>query len=92
MATLIQAIVRFGPRLGRRPKASAQQLAKRVALAAGMRPSIVTRVLMELEEAIVGYGRSGVAVDLPTMGTFAPTLAGDGEIRLCHQSLIRRQS
>lgn len=82
MATLIQAIVKYGPRLARRPKATTEELAERLALATGVRHSSVTHVLMELEDAILSYGRRGVAVELPGIGTFAPRLAADGEIRL----------
>lgn len=51
-------------------------------LATGTRPSVVVQVLMELNDTILRFGRRCPSVELPGMGTFLPTVKGDGWIRV----------
>jgi len=82
MPTLIQAFARYGPRLERRPAIQIDELAERLSVAAGLRQSVVQRVLIELADAILAAARRGASVHLPGLGTFRPSVRGDGTLRL----------
>lgn len=82
MPTLIQAFARYGPRLEQRPAIQIDELAERLSAVAGLRQSVVQRVLMELADAVLAAARRGASVHLPGLGTFRPSVRGDGTLRL----------
>ena len=53
MATLIEAFVRYGPRLKRQPTVRLDELSVRLAELTGLRPSQVMPVLLELSSAFM---------------------------------------
>jgi len=82
MATLIQAFARYGPRLVRRPAVQFDELVEHLARVANVRPSIVGLVVAELADAVLHYARRGASLHVPGLGTFRPSIRGDGELRL----------
>lgn len=88
MATFIQAVSKYGPRLQRRPKVELKELAIRLSDVTGMRKSEVIAVLLELQSAIEHYVRQGAPVELPNIGTFTPSLRTDGRIVVLYRADI----
>lgn len=80
MATFIQAVAQYGPRLQRRPKVAMKELSTRLADVTGVRKSEIVRILLELQSAMQFYHKLGAAVELPNIGTFTPSLRSDGRI------------
>jgi len=82
MARMIEAFVVYGPKLVRRPTVRLPELTKRMVMATGLRSGEVKRVLDEVADAILDYGQKGAGLELPGIGTFRPSLRGDGELRI----------
>lgn len=82
MATFIQAVAQYGPRLKRLPRVRLDEMAIRLADITGVRKGEVTRVLYELQAAMQHYHRRGASVELMGIGTFMPTMRSDGSIRI----------
>jgi hypothetical protein len=83
---MIQAFVKFGPRLQRQPTVRLEQLAERLAELTGLRPSQVMSVLLELQSALLHYCKRGAGLELPGIGYFRPSLRGDGRMRLLYRA------
>ncbi|MCB0216049.1 MAG: hypothetical protein KDH92_05395 [Chloroflexi bacterium] len=82
MATFIQAVTRYAPRLHRQPTIRIEELAERLAELTGLRSSQATMVLQELSAALVHYCRRGHGLELPGIGFFRPSLRNDGRMRI----------
>jgi len=82
MPALIQAFHRYGPRLVRRPAIQLDDLVARLSQTAGLRHSLIQAVLRELADAVLHHARRGASLHLPGLGTFRPSIRGDGELRL----------
>lgn len=86
MARLVQAVSAYGPRVALTPTARLDELAEWLAPRSGLNKSDVVRVLLELNAAILVFNRRGTAVQLPGIGRFAPTVRGDGRMRVTYIS------
>ncbi len=82
MASFIQAIVKFGPKIRYGEKVGLDELVERLADTTGQRRGEVMRVLFELEATLLFYNRRGRAVDIPGIGGFRPIIRGDGSMRM----------
>lgn len=85
MATLIQAYVAYGPKLRRKPTVRLDELSERLSDTTGLRPSQVMMVLLELKASLLHYNRRGAPLELPGIGTFTPSVGGDGRIRMLYR-------
>lgn len=82
MATLIQAIQAYGPRLTLRPMAQLDEIADWMAMRTGVNKSEAMMLLQELNEAILYHNRRGTPVKLPGIGIFSPSIKRDGDYRI----------
>ena len=92
MATFIQAVTKFAPRLHRQPTIRMEELAERLAELTGLRSSQATMMLEELSAALIHYCRRGHGLELPGIGYFRPSLRNDGRLRILYrpdQRLLR---
>jgi len=85
MATFIEAVTKYGPRLRRQPTIRLERLAARLADTTGLRPSETMMVLLELRAALLHYAQLGTSLELPGLGFFRPIVKADGRIRLLYQ-------
>ena len=81
MATFIQAVTRFGPRIAPEPSVNVTELSRRLSDTTGQRRGEAIRVLLELQDALLFYQQAGRSVQIPGIGVFRPGIRGDGRIR-----------
>ena len=82
MAKLIQAIVRFGPKLVMGRTAQLDDVALWLANGSGLTKSQALAVLYNMQAVILFFNQFGSAVKLPGIGTFTPSVGSDGRIRV----------
>lgn len=82
MATFLEAVQAFGPRLVYNRTASTATVAKTLAGRTGLKHGQVLLVLRELQEVLVQYGETGTPVELDGVGRLRPTVNRDGHLRL----------
>ena len=82
MATILQAISEFGPRLDLKPTAKLEKVAEWMAMRTGLNKSEVMMVFQEESEAILNFCKDGVPVKIPGVGTFTPSMDRDGSLVL----------
>ena len=82
MATLIQAIQAYGPKLILRPTAQLDEIADWMAMRTGVNKSEALMLLQELNEAILYHNRRGTPVKLPGIGIFSPSIKRNGNYRI----------
>ena len=82
MATLIQAIQAYGPKLTLRPMAQLDEIADWMAMRTGVNKSEALMLLQELNEAILYHNRRGTPVKLPGIGIFSPSIKRNGDYRI----------
>ncbi|MER2511483.1 MAG: hypothetical protein ABTQ25_03520 [Nitrosomonas ureae] len=80
MATILQAIAEFGPRLELKPTAKLEKVAEWMAMRTGLNKSEVMMVFQEESEAILNFCNDGVPVKIPGVGTFTPSMDRDGSL------------
>jgi hypothetical protein len=92
MATFIQAVTKYAPRLRRQPTIRMEELSERLAELTGLRSSQANMMLDELSAALVYYCRRGHGLELQGVGFFRPSLRNDGQFRILYrpdQRLLR---
>jgi hypothetical protein len=82
MATLIEAFRRYGPKVQLRGTIPQRELAQWISMRTGLNENQVVLVLQELKEAILYFNRMGLAVKLPGLGGFSPSINRDGQYRI----------
>lgn len=82
MATLIQAIRTYGPRVQLHPTAQLEEVSNWMAVRTGANKNEALMLLQELTEAVLYHNRWGKAVKLPGLGTFSPTVDRSGNFRI----------
>lgn len=82
MATLIEAIRRFGPKIRLNSTVPQRELAEWISMRTGLNANQVMLVLQELKAAILYFNRQGTPVNLPGLGWFAPSVARNGQFRI----------
>lgn len=80
MATLIQAVTAYRPRLAPLRRISLDELAGRLARGSLATESIARMVLSDLSDEVRHGVRSGASVQLPGIGTFRPAIRLDGSM------------
>ncbi len=82
MAKPIHAVQAYSPKIKRNETADLDELMGYITSHSGRQRSVVRGVLDELQAAMTDYFRSGIAVKLPHLGTFAPKINLQGKIKL----------
>ncbi len=82
MAKLLQAITQYGPRVELKPTAQLEKVAEWMAMRTGLNKSEVMMVLQEMSEAILYFNKDGIPVKLPGVGTFTPSIEGEGKYNI----------
>jgi len=80
MATLIQAVSAYRPRVLTNRVVDLEELATRLARGSLVTPSIARMVLSDLADELMYFLRTGASVRLPGIGVFRPELRIDGEM------------
>ena len=82
MATILQAVIQYGPRLEFQPTTSLEDVATWVSMRTSINKSEVTMVLSEISEAILFYNLMGSPVKLNGVGTFSPSMDRGGMLNI----------
>lgn len=82
MASYMQAVGRYGPRVVQGPHAMEDELVAWMATDAGANPHVVRMVLGQLGRVLRFYLRRGSPVVLPGVGRFRLTMGQDQDLRL----------
>lgn len=80
MATLIQAVSAYRPRVTTNRVVDLDELAARLVRGSLVTPSIARMVLSDLADELMYFLRTGASVRLPGIGVFRPELRIDGEM------------
>ena len=81
MATMIQAVTRYRPRLVHNGTVGVDQLARRMARGSLASESVVRHVLSDLEEQVIHALQLGESARLPGLGRFSMELTRNGVLR-----------
>ena len=82
MATRIEALRDFGPRLKHNKTLDDRDLAQWVAMRTSMNPNVITLALLELKAAIIYHALQGTPLKLAGLFRVAPTIDRHGNIKL----------
>ena len=82
MATLLQAIQAYGPKLTLNQTAGLDKIVEWMSSRTGLNKSEVMMVLQELSEGILFFNRQGTPVKLPGVGTFTPSINRKGTYKV----------
>lgn len=82
MAHFVQAISLYGPRLVATQPAYLDAVARRIGRQNVVEESVAAAVLSQLDAALLHFALAGTPVKLPGVGRFAPSIKGDGRIRI----------
>lgn len=86
MASRIQAINAYRPRVKNGRRVENQELVAFIARSTGLNESGVSQVLLEMRDALVFFNRQGRPVKLEGLGTYTPTIDLEGEINVSHRA------
>ena len=84
MATLIEAINAYGPRIKRGRRAEMKQLVTFISGRTGLNKGDIQHVLSELKETVQFFNLAGQSVKLEGLGCFRPTISLDGTFSIIH--------
>jgi hypothetical protein len=79
MASRIQAINAYCPKIKLGQRVEMDEVVKFIARSTGLNESGVRQVLLELRDVIIYHNLLGRAVKLEGLGTYTPTIGLDGE-------------
>ena len=82
MATILEAINKYGPKLELRPTAQLEKVADWMAMRTGLNKSEVMMVGQEMSDAILFFVKDGTPVKFPGVGTFTPSIDRNGELTI----------
>ena len=86
MATKIEAINAYRPKLVLNPTAKLYQLVDFIAMRTGTNKGVIQLVLAELNDAITFFNLQGTPVKLEGLGTYAPNIDIGGEFDISHRT------
>lgn len=78
MATLIQAVSLYGPRVELSHTVKTREIAEYISARTSLNRGEVENVLTELNEAVIFFTRQGSPVKLARVGTFMPSISLEG--------------
>ena len=82
MARIVQAVRAYGPKPELNPTAQLDQVADWMAMRTRLTKSEVQMVSQEANEAILHLNSQGTPVKLPGVGTFTPSVNGEGTFKI----------
>ena len=85
MATRIEAVQAYRPRIIPGTTVQKRELVKLLSSRTGINESEAYAVLTELRDALIFYALSGRAVRLDGLGTYRPSMKVNGKINLSHR-------
>ncbi|MCP5052467.1 MAG: hypothetical protein GY940_35190 [bacterium] len=85
MAKVINAIVKYRPRIKQQQTVKERDLAKFIEGRTSINAGTILNVLYEIREAMIYFHRNGEAVKLEGLGTFSPEIGLNGRIRVVHR-------
>jgi len=80
MATILQAVNQYGPKLELKPTAKLEKVAEWMSVRTGINKSEAMMVFQETSEAILYFCKEGQPVKIPGVGTFTPSISREGEL------------
>ena len=86
MATKIQAINTYRPRVKLGRRAEMDELVTFIARSTGLNESGVKQVLLELRDAAIFFNQQGRAVKLEGLGTYSPSIDLVGTLSVSHRA------
>jgi len=82
MAKLIQAYKAYGPQVELGHTIQLDRVAEWMAMRTGLNKSEIMMTLQEINEAILFFNSQGIPVKLPGVGTFTPSIDGEGVFKV----------
>ena len=82
MATLLQAVRTYGPKLELGPRAELDELAAWMASRTGLNKSEAMMSFQEMSEMLLAFNNRGVPVKIPGVGTFTPSIDRHGMLKI----------
>lgn len=86
MATKIQAINAYRPKVKLGRRAETDELVSFIARSTGLNESGVRQVLLELRDAAIFFNQQGRGVKLEGLGTYSPTVDLAGTFKVSHRA------
>ena len=86
MASRIQAINAYRPRVKLGRTAGNEELVEFIARSTGLNESGVRQALLELRDAVISFNKQGRAVKLDGLGTYTPSVDLEGTIKVSHRA------
>jgi hypothetical protein len=86
MATKIQAINTYRPKLKLGRTATTNELVEFIARSTGLNESGVRQVLLELRDAAIFFNKQGRAVKFEGLGTYTPSIDLEGKLKISHRA------
>ena len=85
MASRINAIQAYCPRIKNGTMVEMDQLVEFISRSTGLNESGVRHVLLELRDTVVFFNRRGQPVKLEGLGIYRPTIGLDGKLNVAHR-------
>lgn len=86
MASRIEAINAYRPRVKLGRTAGTEELVDFIARSTGLNESGVRQVLLELRDAAIFFSRQGRAVKFEGLGTYSPNINLSGKLKISHRA------
>ncbi|MBK8985784.1 MAG: hypothetical protein IPM39_06830 [Chloroflexi bacterium] len=86
MASRIQAINAYRPKIKLGRTAETSELVEFIARSTGLNESGVRQVLLELRDTVIFFNKQGRSVKLEGLGTYAPSIDLEGKIKISHRA------
>jgi hypothetical protein len=86
MATRIEAINAYRPRLVFNPTAQPDQVVDFLAMRTGANKGTVQLILDEMHDAVIFFNLQGTPVKVEGLGTYAPSIDTDGDLDIAHRT------
>lgn len=86
MASKIEAIGAYRPKIALNPSAKLPQVVEFIAMRTGANKGTVQMILAELHDAVVFFNLQGTPVKIDGLGTYAPTIDLGGEFDCAHRT------
>lgn len=86
MASKIQAVNNYRPKLKLGRTAGTEELVAFIARSTGLNESGIRQVLLELRDAAIFFNEQGRGVKLEGLGTYSPKIALKGKLSISHRA------
>ena len=80
MAKKIRAVAEYRPKIDLGKMITTNELAKYISRGTALNLGEIENVLMELNEAVIFFGRQGVPLKIDGLGVFRPSIRIDGKL------------